>query len=79
MLLADRPETLTAERTLLAAHDVREREARKTKRAQQALASKYGLPDAEPLELEQIADMEVLPEHQVMANERSPRRGQGAA
>ena len=66
-LLADRRETLTAERTLLAAHDVREVKARKTKRAQQALASKYGLSDAEPLELEQIADMEVLPEHQVMA------------
>lgn len=69
-LLADRRETLTAERTLLAAHDVREVKARKTKAAKKAQASKlYGLnlDNIEEVPLEKLADADVLPEHEVMA------------
>ncbi|KAI0742548.1 SNF2 family N-terminal domain-containing protein [Daedaleopsis nitida] len=66
-LLADRRETLTAERTLLAAHDVREVKARKTKAAQKAQASKDAVADEEILDLDKIDEYDVLPEHQVMA------------
>ncbi|KAI0776695.1 SNF2 family N-terminal domain-containing protein [Trametes elegans] len=60
-LLADRRETLTAERTLLAAHDVREVKARKTKAARGA---RYQEPEGEGLE--KLADHNVQPEHEVM-------------
>ena len=67
-LLADRRETLTAERTLLAAHDVREVKMRKTKAAFKAQSSKYAsIKEMEVLELDQLEDKEVLPEHLVIA------------
>ncbi|KAI1790830.1 SNF2 family N-terminal domain-containing protein, partial [Ganoderma leucocontextum] len=67
-LLADRRETLTAERTLLAAHDVREVKMRKTKAAFKAQSSKYAsIKELEVLELDQLEDQEMLPEHLVMA------------
>ena len=67
-LLADRRETLTAERTLLAAHDVREVKMRKTKAAFKAQSSKYEtIKELEVLELDQLDDQEVLPEHLVIA------------
>ncbi|KAI0641041.1 SNF2 family N-terminal domain-containing protein [Trametes meyenii] len=63
-LLADRRETLTAERTLLAAHDVREVKARKTKAAR---GTRYGeLEEAQTLDLDKLEDHDVQPEHQVM-------------
>ena len=63
-LLADRRETLTAERTLLAAHDVREVKARKTKAA---LGIRYmAQEEADLLELDKLEDHVVLPEHEVM-------------
>ncbi|KAI0668956.1 SNF2 family N-terminal domain-containing protein [Trametes maxima] len=63
-LLADRRETLTAERTLLAAHDVREVKARKTKAAR---GTRYGESEAEgTLQLDKLDDHDVQPEHQVM-------------
>ncbi|KAI0632763.1 SNF2 family N-terminal domain-containing protein [Trametes polyzona] len=63
-LLADRRETLTAERTLLAAHDVREVKARKTKAAR---GMRY-LPEGEDegAGLDWLQDHDVQPEHQVM-------------
>ncbi|PIL26140.1 hypothetical protein GSI_11895 [Ganoderma sinense ZZ0214-1] len=67
-LLADRRETLTAERTLLAVHDVREVKMRKTKAAFKAQSSQYAsIKEMEVLELDQLDDQEVLPEHLVIA------------
>ncbi|KAI8992837.1 SNF2 family N-terminal domain-containing protein [Trametes punicea] len=63
-LLADRRETLTAERTLLAAHDVREIKARKTKAARGARYLVEG--EEEILDLDKLEDHDVQPEHQVM-------------
>ncbi|KAI9061801.1 hypothetical protein FKP32DRAFT_1594010 [Trametes sanguinea] len=63
-LLADRRETLTAERTLLAAHDVREIKARKTKAARGARYLAEG--EADLLDLDKLEDHDVQPEHQVM-------------
>ncbi|OSD03772.1 hypothetical protein PYCCODRAFT_1365388 [Trametes coccinea BRFM310] len=63
-LLADRRETLTAERTLLAAHDVREIKARKTKAARGTRYLAAG--EADLLELDKLEDHDVQPEHQVM-------------
>ncbi|KAI0334196.1 hypothetical protein GY45DRAFT_1318648 [Cubamyces sp. BRFM 1775] len=63
-LLADRRETLTAERTLLAAHDVREVKARKTKAAR---GLRYmAEEEVELLDLDQLEHHDVLPEHEVM-------------
>ncbi|OJT14448.1 hypothetical protein TRAPUB_9026 [Trametes pubescens] len=63
-LLADRRETLTAERTLLAAHDVREVKARKTKAAR---GTRYVTEaEAEVLDLDKLEDHDIQPEHQVM-------------
>lgn len=63
-LLADRRETLTAERTLLAAHDVREVKARKTKAAR---GTRYLTEvEAEVLDLDKLEDHDIQPEHQVM-------------
>ncbi|KAI0370965.1 hypothetical protein BV20DRAFT_943332 [Pilatotrama ljubarskyi] len=63
-LLADRRETLTAERTLLAAHDVREVKARKTKAARGTRYLAGG--DTEDLNLHKLQDHDVQPEHEVM-------------
>ncbi|RPD76905.1 hypothetical protein L226DRAFT_459082 [Lentinus tigrinus ALCF2SS1-7] len=70
-LLADRRETLTAERTLLAAHDVREVKARKMNAAQRKRAIMRGElePDDEPIVLDKLDDQELRPEHQVMAKD----------
>lgn len=59
-LLADRRESLTAERTLLAAHDVRETNARQTKAALRALEP------TDEVELEKLDDEEQKPEHEVL-------------
>lgn len=65
MLLADRREVLSAERTILAVHDARERKRRKTTAAAKATAAKPGEPDAELLaEL-----IELQPEHEVLNGE----------
>ncbi|KAI0350953.1 hypothetical protein OH77DRAFT_1411940 [Trametes cingulata] len=63
-LLADRRETLTAERTLLAAHDVREVKARKTKAARGTRYVAEG--DTGDLVLDKLQDHDVQPEHEVM-------------
>ncbi|TBU46840.1 SNF2 family N-terminal domain-containing protein [Dichomitus squalens] len=74
-LLADRRETLTAERTLLAAHDVREVKARKTKAARKAEASEYvALNDPEVIQLDRLDDQEMLPEHEVIAKTLNDER-----
>lgn len=58
-LLADRRETIAAERTLLAAHEGREKKTRKTKAAARA---KFRTQD----NLEILGDVEVQPEHEVL-------------
>ena len=67
-LLADRRVALTNERTLLAAHDVREKHLRKTKAAFKAahtsLESELELPDG----------LDIQPEHEVLHKELSNRR-----
>ena len=75
-LLADRRETLTAERTLLAAHDVREVKARKMNAAQKKRAVLRGElePDEEPIVLDKLDDEGLRPEHQVMAKDLHDRR-----
>lgn len=68
-LLADRREAMTAERTLLAAHAVKETKARKTKAAAKATAAAL---DEE--ELLMVADIDLQPEHQVLQKELSDER-----
>lgn len=58
-LLADRRAALVAERTLLAAHDGRERKVRKTKAAKAATAAAYALHNLE-------MPAELRPEHEVL-------------
>ncbi|TFK32939.1 SNF2 family N-terminal domain-containing protein [Crucibulum laeve] len=67
-LLADRRETLVNERTLLAAHDVREKKLRHTKAA---IKAAHALEDAQ---LEIPDDLEMQPEHEVMHLELSTQR-----
>ncbi|KAH9837867.1 SNF2 family N-terminal domain-containing protein [Rhodofomes roseus] len=67
-LLADRRESLTAERTLLAIHDVRETHVRHTKAAQRALEPE------DIVELDQLDDQEQLPEHEVLLKTLSEER-----
>ena len=62
MLLADRREVLSAERTILAVHDGRERKRRKTTAAAKATAAE---PDAGLL----TRDIELQPEHEVLTGE----------
>ena len=59
-LLADRRESLTAERTLLAAHEVRETNVRQTKAAMRALEP------TDVVELEKLDNEEQKPEHEVL-------------
>lgn len=59
-LLADRRESLTAERTLLAAHEVRETNVRQTKAAMRALEP------TDVVELEKLDEEEQKPEHEVL-------------
>ncbi|KAH9856240.1 SNF2 family N-terminal domain-containing protein [Lenzites betulinus] len=65
-LLADRRETLTAERTLLAAHDVREVKARKTKAARGTRYLSMLEAEVVDLDLDKLEDHDIQPEHQVM-------------
>lgn len=68
-LLADRRESMTAERTLLAAHEVKETKARKTKAAAKAIAA---LLDEQ--EIIKIDEIDIQPEHQVIQKELSDER-----
>jgi E3 ubiquitin-protein ligase SHPRH len=62
MLLADRREVLTAERTVLAVHDARERKHRKT-----AAAAKAVTLESDELDLGPVTeDIELQPEHEVL-------------
>lgn len=62
MLLADRREVLTAERTVLAVHDARERKHRKT-----AAAAKAVTLESDELDLGLVTeDIELQPEHEVL-------------
>ena len=65
MLLADRREVLSAERTILAVHDAKERKRRKTTAAAKAIAAESGERDAELL----TEDIELQPEHEVLKEE----------
>jgi E3 ubiquitin-protein ligase SHPRH len=66
-LLADRREVLTAERTVLAIHDARERKRRKTTAAAKAIATAMESGEADNASL--VEDIEVQPEHQVLKKE----------
>lgn len=66
-LLADRREALTNERTLLAAHDVREKQLRQTKAAMKAVAT------AED-NLDHPEGVDLQPEHEVLHKELSAER-----
>ena len=63
-LLADRREAIIAERTLLAAHDSREKRKRQTKAA---LAATRGVE--QDIGVEVLEDIEVQPEHEVLRKE----------
>ncbi|KAJ6581273.1 SNF2 family N-terminal domain-containing protein [Mycena capillaripes] len=66
-LLADRREALLKERTLLAAHDAREKKLRHTKAAIKAAA-------ALDSPIERLDDIELQPEHEVLNTELSTKR-----
>ncbi|KAL0952896.1 hypothetical protein HGRIS_007114 [Hohenbuehelia grisea] len=68
-LLADRREALINERTLLAAHDAREKKLRHTKAAMKAAAA----ADAD-IDLETLEAIEIQPEHEVLHIELSTQR-----
>jgi E3 ubiquitin-protein ligase SHPRH len=65
MLLADRREVLTAERTILAAHDARERKRRKTAAAANAITVESDEPDLRLV----TENIELQPEHEVLKEE----------
>lgn len=68
-LLADRREALINERTLLAAHDAREKKLRQTKAAMKAAAT------AEQAEvLEELDGLDFQPEHEVLHKDLSTQR-----
>jgi E3 ubiquitin-protein ligase SHPRH len=72
-LMADRREVLVAERTLLAAHDVREKKLRHTKaaiRAAQTAKIVIGGKD----EMDMVEDIELQPEHEVLKKELTDER-----
>ena len=73
-LLADRRETLTAERTLLAAHDEREVKARKTKAARKAQILATSFETLEQEELQKLDEGEVLPEHELLLKDLNNER-----
>ncbi|KAL4070161.1 SNF2 family N-terminal domain-containing protein [Scleroderma yunnanense] len=68
-LLADRREGIVAERTLLAAHESREKRKRQTKAAQ--AASQRAEPD---MDMEVLEDIEVKPQHEVLHKELNDER-----
>jgi E3 ubiquitin-protein ligase SHPRH len=70
MLLADRREVLSAERTALAVHDARERKRRKTAAATKAISLSLELVDEPDLGLATVTDdMEPQPEHGTLKKE----------
>ncbi|KAH9943662.1 SNF2 family N-terminal domain-containing protein [Amylocystis lapponica] len=71
-LLDDRREALTSERTLLAAHNVKETKSRKTKAAQKAANTWF--INEEVIELEKLDTVEALPEHEVLYKDLSDER-----
>lgn len=70
-LLADRRATLVAERTILAAHDGKERKLRKTKAAKAAAAAAIHNTLLNP---ETSEDFELQPEHEVLFKELTSAR-----
>lgn len=68
-LLADRRETMTAERTLLAIHDVKEKKARKTKAAKKAAMALYD-EDVQMV----LEEVEAQPEDEVLRKELGDQR-----
>ncbi|KAH9916397.1 SNF2 family N-terminal domain-containing protein [Epithele typhae] len=74
-LLADRRETLTSERTLLAAHDEREVKVRKTKAARKAktFATSFHALETEE-RLERLEENDVLPEHELLLKQLQDER-----
>lgn len=73
-LLADRREALTSERTLLAAHDVKEKKARHTKAALKAATAVFDDDDLLMGQIEQLDEEEAQPEHQVLRHELADER-----
>ncbi|CCM02285.1 uncharacterized protein FIBRA_04372 [Fibroporia radiculosa] len=71
-LLADRREALTAERTLLATHDVREKFSRHTKAAQKAAGAVF--EDVVMVPLEPLGEEHNLPEHEVLLRSLNEER-----
>ncbi|OBZ74793.1 putative ATP-dependent helicase IRC20 [Grifola frondosa] len=70
-LLADCRETLTAERTLLAAHDAKEAKSRRTKAAHKANTGFFG---GETVELDPMDSVEFMPVHEVLEKELADER-----
>jgi len=68
-LLADRREALLNERSLLAAHDVREKQLRHTKAAMKAVAA----ADA-GLDMDAVEGFDIQPEHEVLHKDLSATR-----
>ena len=68
-LLADRREVMTAERTLLAAHDVKEKKKRRTQAAQRA---ELALLDQDVMMA--IGEIEPQPQDEVLRNELNEQR-----
>lgn len=70
MLLADRREVLSAERTALAVHDAQERKRRKTAAAAKAISLSLELADEPDLGLATVTDdIEPQPEHDALTKE----------
>lgn len=73
-LLSDRRATLTAERTLLAAHDTKETHSRKTKAAQKATEAELWQDAGQEIELEKLENVELQPQHEVLQKELKETR-----
>ncbi|KIK98364.1 hypothetical protein PAXRUDRAFT_9577 [Paxillus rubicundulus Ve08.2h10] len=74
-LLADRREAIAAERTLLAAHDAREKKARRTKAALAASAAAAARTQYEAQDdLEVPEDVNVQPQHEVLHKDLTEER-----
>jgi E3 ubiquitin-protein ligase SHPRH len=73
-LLADRREVLVAERTLLAAHDAREKKLRHTKAAMKAAAAATALISGARGNLEIPEVIELQPEHEALHKDLSATR-----
>lgn len=73
-LLADRREVLLHERTLLAAHDVREKKLRQTVAAMKAAAALDALHAMEEPPMKVPDDVDLQPEHEVAHKELSEKR-----